>query len=291
MDLALHVCREYFLPLLASAALAVVPLTIINFLLIGWMLKAEVPDNGFSHSLATGMQLGDEQASLIRFLLNLAALLYLESHLLSIPIVAFLGPAVFMETRKPMQIVRDVFRYSVQLIWTQLVLRGVLVAWLIYALLDREMINETELLMIIPIMIYSAVIRAVRPFTTEIILLERSPLFSRDPLVLSLGKRSRALHDPRGDLFGRSVLMSQLTRLMTFTLLITWSALFVVLFNESLFAPWAVAWLLPLPLWMGGVYLAVARYLSYLDVRIRNEGWEVELLLSAEGERLRNRIA
>jgi hypothetical protein len=42
----------------------------------------------------------------------------------------------------------------------------------------------------------------------------------------------------------------------------------------------------PLCLWLIVVFLAVVRFLSYLDLRIRHEGWEVELLMRAEALRL-----
>jgi hypothetical protein len=43
--------------------------------------------------------------------------------------------------------------------------------------------------------------------------------------------------------------------------------------------------------WLVVGYFTVARFLSYLDQRIRNEGWEVELLLRAQRERLLRQIA
>jgi hypothetical protein len=33
-------------------------------------------------------------------------------------------------------------------------------------------------------------------------------------------------------------------------------------------------------------FFAIVRFLSYLDLRIRHEGWEVELLMRAEAVRL-----
>jgi len=44
-------------------------------------------------------------------------------------------------------------------------------------------------------------------------------------------------------------------------------------------------------LWTVVVYFTVARFLSYLDQRIRNEGWEVELFLRAQRERLTRQTA
>ena len=43
---------------------------------------------------------------------------------------------------------------------------------------------------------------------------------------------------------------------------------------------------LPLALWITAMYLTVVRFLSYLDLRIRYEGWEVELRMRAEANRM-----
>ena len=48
---------------------------------------------------------------------------------------------------------------------------------------------------------------------------------------------------------------------------------------------------IPTAMWLVATYIAVVRFLSYLDLRIRNEGWEVELRLRAEAGRLAGRIA
>ena len=45
----------------------------------------------------------------------------------------------------------------------------------------------------------------------------------------------------------------------------------------------------PVALWTVAGFMAVVRFLSYMDLRIRNEGWEVELLLRAAAERLQER--
>jgi hypothetical protein len=44
-------------------------------------------------------------------------------------------------------------------------------------------------------------------------------------------------------------------------------------------------------LWIVAVYFTVARFLSYLDQRIRSEGWEVELCLRAQRDRLTRQAA
>ena len=47
---------------------------------------------------------------------------------------------------------------------------------------------------------------------------------------------------------------------------------------------------LPLATWLVLGYLAVVRFLSYLDLRIRGEGWEVELQMRAEASRLARQL-
>ena len=46
----------------------------------------------------------------------------------------------------------------------------------------------------------------------------------------------------------------------------------------------------PLAVWLVVGYLTVVRFLSYLDLRIRREGWEVELMMRAEQARLARQL-
>jgi hypothetical protein len=45
--------------------------------------------------------------------------------------------------------------------------------------------------------------------------------------------------------------------------------------------------LFPAVFWLTYLYLSVVRFLCYLDLRIRREGWEVDLALRAEAEQLK----
>jgi hypothetical protein len=49
----------------------------------------------------------------------------------------------------------------------------------------------------------------------------------------------------------------------------------------SLYTVW-----FPLTIWIVIGFFAVVRFLCYLDLRIRREGWEVELAMRAEEARL-----
>ena len=57
------------------------------------------------------------------------------------------------------------------------------------------------------------------------------------------------------------------------------------LFNDWQPGPAMIRFMYPATLWIVAGYLSVVRFLSYLDLRIRHEGWEVELRLRAEASR------
>ena len=48
---------------------------------------------------------------------------------------------------------------------------------------------------------------------------------------------------------------------------------------------------LPIAMWTVASYFTVVRFLSYLDLRIRREGWEVELRMRTEAARLTRQVA
>src|SRR5262245_34827050 len=189
IDLALVVVRDFVGPLLACALLAVVPLALINYALVGWMAPAEFDDESFG----------------FRYLWNMTMLIFLEAPLASVFIVAYLGPAVFLEQRTIRQVAGDVLRQAFPLLLCQGLLRGVLVAWGLYLVTDRLEANGLiEGFFMIALAIWSSALRAFRPYINEIILLERNPLWASRGAAITVGKRSAHLHGPySGDLFIR----------------------------------------------------------------------------------------
>ena len=113
-------------------------------------------------------------------------------------------------------------------------------------------------------------------------------------------KRSAHLHGPySGDLFVRWIGAAAIAVLLVCLVIYT-----AVLAQGVLITDWPIHFSLedgdvasnldwfklqvvyPACLWLVVVFLAVVRFLSYLDLRIRHEGWEVELLMRAEALRL-----
>jgi len=288
-DLALHVTREFAGPLTICALLGVVPLMLINYALVGWMVPREMESDFFPG----------------RFIWNMTVLIYLEAPLASVFVVAYLGPAVFLEQKTIRQVAGDVLRYTPQLLLCQGLLRGVLFVWLIDLFLDRlEGNGWTEGFLMIVLLLWSTGLRAFRPYINEIVLLEKNPVFTRQANAITLGKRSSHLHGPySGDLFVRWIGTAAIALLLVSLALTT-----AIMLQGVLISDWPIAWTLEPPemssnldwfklelfypacLWLVVMFLAVVRFLSYLDLRIKHEGWEVELLMRAESLRLAARM-
>ena len=74
--------------------------------------------------------------------------------------------------------------------------------------------------------------------------------------------------------------------LLSLLMLVACYTLIGALISDWDASPLKVYILYPLVLWHVVGFFAVAGYLGYLNLRIRHEGWEVELLMKAEGARL-----
>jgi hypothetical protein len=284
-DLTLAVFRDFFGPIVACALLAILPLALINYALVGWMVPAEFDGEAFG----------------FRYMWNMTVLIFLEAPLASVFIVAYLGPAVFLEDRTIRQVAGDVLSQSWPLFLCQGLLRGVVFAWILYLFTSREEANGfLEGFVMLVLMGWSAALRAFRPYINEIILLEKNPLWTRRPGTITVGKRSAHLHGPySGDLFirwcGAAAVGVLLVALVLYTAFIALGVLitdwpFHFDTDEGTFA-WNMGWfklqfVYPASLWLVVAFMAVVRFLSYLDLRIRHEGWEVELLMRAESLRL-----
>lgn len=290
IDLALFVVREFVGPILACSLLAIVPMALLNYALIGWMVPTEYE----------GEWVG------FRFLWSMTLLIFLEAPLASAFAVAFLGPAVFMEERSVRQIASDVLKQLFPLALCQGLLRGLFIAWGILLLTSRDEANGfIEGFLMVVIVLWSAAMRAFRPYITEIILLEQNPLIPRRGVTITVGRRSSHLHSPySGDLFVRWLGSAAIAMLLAGLVLFT-----AIVFQGYLISDWPVLFsfedggdmapnldwfklevVYPACLWMVVAFFSVVRFLSYLDLRIRHEGWEVELLMRAEAQRLATQL-
>jgi hypothetical protein len=289
-DLALQVTREFFGPILGLSLLMIVPLAVINYFLVGWMAPVDMDDDFIGW----------------RYLWNMSVLIYLEAPLASVLVTAYLGPAVFLEDKRTRQVLIDVLRCFPQLFLCQFLLRGILPAWLLYLAVDRYSFNGfLEGFVLTCLALYATCLRAIRPYINEIVLLERNPLRARGGNTITINKRSAHLHGPyASDLIARWVVSVLIATLLLLLSLITLIFIKGVLtsdwpyYIETVPTPgvypdldwFDVNIIFPLAMWMVVAMMSVVRFLSYLDLRIKHEGWEVELLMRAEAMRLATRM-
>jgi hypothetical protein len=192
-------------------------------------------------------------------------LVLLEVPLATAPVTLYLGQALFVERPSGKKIARDFLSCLPQLLLFQFFLRNLLIFPIIAAY-------------------------GLWPYLNEIILLERNPLTSRGGQ-MSTVKRSSLMHQGgSGDNLARAIGAAVLAVLLIVAIWISQLKMFSTLLGIQ--QGWTGQVLaLQGVLWAVAVYFTVARFLTYLDQRIRNEGWEVELILRAQRERLTRQAA
>ncbi|NLE39797.1 MAG: hypothetical protein GX621_17395 [Pirellulaceae bacterium] len=248
LDLSLRVTRRYFGPLVVTLILGIAPLFALNAYLLSDMVEEEL-----EATISPG------------YVLLLPLLILWQIPLATAPATLYLGQAVFLQRPSGRRVASDLARSAPQLLLYQVLLRAVLVwplvtwLWLFgqYAYLN------------------------------EVILLERNPLRQRSPGKPSTERRCRTLlAGAAGDMWVRAMASAGVAAIL---LLSFSSALWVAV---GLFVgEWDLDGFMlthgyHVALWLVAGFFTVVRFLGYLDLRIRREGWEVELVMRAESELL-----
>lgn len=273
LDLSFLVLREFFAPIVGYVLLLAVPVAVMNYFLI--------------QSMAADLI---EPATIFRYLWTMAMLVYVEAPFAGILATAYLGKATFHDMVTVGELFREVRAVVHRIVWTQLIQRGIVVFILLAAVVAREdAATPMEYSLLPGICVGLFLWRAVRPYINEIVLLEKSPIWSKSEKQITIRKRSSRLHSS-GDLFGRGLAMLLVTLslgLAVFGLIWFIVATFA---NDWGWGPVIVHVAIPSVFWILVIYVTVFRFLGYLDLRIRSEGWEVELKMRAEANRLTERV-
>lgn len=278
-DLALHLVRRHAFPLIVLLLAGALPLALVNHWLLGWLLA-------FYAESEFGV---DATGSVLRYLWNMSLLVILEAPLGTALVTVYLGKAMFVDRPALKDVLRDFLPSARPLLWCHGLLRGVVPAYLLLLALDRrdEWNPGIEFFLLGALTATVMMVRTFRPYLNEIILLERTPLVSQTPNSVTLSSRSTQLH--RSDI---NELVSRSWTVMFFAPALTGMVFgCYVFFTGTFFNDWQpgpvmIAIVYPLSMWFVAGYLAVVRFLNYLNSRIRQEGWEVELLMRAEAARL-----
>ncbi len=189
------------------------------------------------------------------YLVLMTLLVIWELPLATAPATLYLGQVMFTERAALRQLVGDFFRSLPQMLLYQVLLRPVMFAF--------------------------------RPYASEVILLERNPLRAQRRGQMTTWQRCHRLHQSHmGGLFARWVGCVAFGAVLLPAVWVALDAIGSMLFYEMEYSAHDFTVLLPLAVWLVVGYFTVVRFLCYLDLRIRREGWEVELLLRAEAARL-----
>lgn len=279
LDLALGMLRAFLRPCLTLLSIGVAPFILWNFLLTYWM---PVVGDEFAPV--------DIRMSFWRYLWAQAILTFLQAPLACSLVTAFVGKAAFERAPSYREAWREVRSSLASLLWSQGIFRMAIPGSIALLFTDRSVSfhSSVELLLLGGFASFAALARMGRPFLPEIVLLEKNPYRSRDPDVVTAVRRNRHLHS----LNGSELVVRWIAAALVCTLLFG-SIYFTLFFAQGVFVNiWShntrfmLFVTIPCGLWTCALYTTLARYLNYLDQRIRYEGWEVELKLRAEARRL-----
>ena len=192
------------------------------------------------------------------YMLLMVLLVVWEIPLITAPMTLYLGQATFQERPAARQIAWEFLGSLGQLILYQVLLRVPLLAW---------------------------------PYLNEVILLERNPMIARRRFANSTSRRCVELHmHEGGDVFVRALFSAGVALVLAAALWVSIGMIRSLLLSDLDWDNPVFTFWFQLSLWVVAGYFTVVRFLCYLDRRIRREGWEVELLMRAEGERLSRQL-
>lgn len=269
-DLALHVARRHFGPLVIALALGAAPFAAFN----AWAL-APIAEHDESDPYDR-----DERSNYVAYM---TLLVFLEAPLATSLMTIYLGQVLFRTRPTTGQLIREFRRSAGQLLWYQGLVRGTFVALAAAAINDWRDRSAMPEFFLWCAAVWALGTRGMRPYLNEVILLERNPRRADRAATMTTARRNAALHAGfAGDSLVQMIGAGMLGFLTAGSLWLTISYLRALLFNavEPDRATFTVVW--PIALWATVWFLAIVRFLGYLDLRIRREGWEVELRIRAE---------
>ena len=174
LDLGLRVMWNFSGPLLAAAALGILPMMLLN----AWLLSDMVPDP----SLYARNDYRSESAyasDVFQYWYYMIVLVAIEIPLATAPISLYLGRAVFEESPPFRSLWQQYWEMFPQLFVSRVLLRSL---WLLPALL--LLLTDEPGLAILGVM-FLPLPFLIRPYATEVILLERNPMRAKRPGTVS----------------------------------------------------------------------------------------------------------
>lgn len=285
IDLSLLVLRRYWQPIAFFALLGILPFAIADLFLVWPLTQYEL-------LLIASRDFSSTEVYHFRYLSVITGLILIQSPLALSAVTYFIGQAVFIERPSSRQVFSAVWKRCGSMIFILGLLRMSLLSFVPACLLYLAPVFRPEIEIPLYLLCFcSAVyfVRGFRPFATEILLLERCPVLKskKRPDQLAYGQRSRWLHSSLyNELFGVHMGVTIVALLTALSVSMSIVFLIGVLTGIWSWGIWMDLFLYPLTLWIVSTWTTVIRFLLYMNSRIRTEGWEIELRLKAEAQRL-----
>ena len=270
LDLALRLLGSVGGPFLFYFFLGALPFIALNTFLLGGEAFA-----------------GLERYGPQRYLALMTVLVYLGSALAGSLAVLYMGRMLFFERTDAGTLYRFLRQSIPQLAWRHGVLRGLIPGYIAIWLGMESDDMSSMTVALFWIMLFAVLVRMFRPYISEVILLERNPWVARKKGEITTSRRSRELHRGASDVAGGLAIGAGVANGVV--LFCCWFGIQFLVGTAT--NHWGVdGWLFLIgwqaALWLTAAYSTMVRFLGYLDLRMRREGWEVELLFRAEADRL-----
>ena len=272
-DLAANVLVRHLQPIMVLLFLNAMPFVVLDYCLIGWMT-----DVSFSVELSTA------------YYVAVIALIVSQAQLGTCLITIFMGRVMFLEEHSIWAVLKQFLKRLPYFLYSQGILRVALFPVLVAMFTSPRDGEEAYLMAFLglpAITFIGLLVRAMRPFVPEVIYLEQTPLKSKSDLP-SLSQRSRNLH-----MLASASITMQSVLMLLFAPLLLFSIHSVFVMADSMFSIRANSDISLQPFyilisgWLVAGFFAVVRFLMYIDVRIRQEGWSVDLKFRSENTLLR----
>ena len=271
-DLAAIVMVRHIRPIMVLLLLNALPFALLDYYLVGW-----VTDVSFSYGFSS------------LYYTMMLALIATQAQLGTCLITIFMGRVMFMEEHSVRAVLRLFFKRLPYFLFSQGILRLALFAVLLAWVTPHEERPQfggfySGLIMIAATGI---LVRSLRPYLPEVIFLEQTPLKKKGDLP-SLSERSENLHWlARYSIMWQFILMRVTVPLMLFAV----HSVFIMLDSMLSIRANSEQSLQPFYLlasgWFVAAFFAVVQFLMYINVRIRQEGWSVDLKFRSENTLLR----
>jgi hypothetical protein len=277
-DLAMILIRSYPAASILGFIAGMLPWMLMNLLLIGW-----IPITQFS----LGIYDDEMDTELSRYLLLMITLVVLQAPIAGVLTTTLIGRAVFEDGVTWRSAFVDLRKMFWRLFWVLGVVRGPIPLMILIASnWGQEVAPWREVILPLAFLFIVGVQRGRRPFLPEILLLERCPLRAKMAGVITVSRRAAALHGPlAGELIGRFITVSMMLTVLSLAAFQTMLSFRGVLLGQWDWGPIVYTVFIPISLWFAAALSTLIRFLSYLDTRIRLEGWEVDLAVRAETQR------